>query len=91
MTLPGVFVKIGDFVKYKGFLVEFLENRRPRENQNPQKIARKIDFSEPRLYNAPSLHSVDKQIRQMLRDKFLRKFCVCNWEIISDYSERSIV
>ena len=26
--LQGVFVKIGDFVKFKGFLVEFLENRR---------------------------------------------------------------
>ena len=24
----GAFVKIGDFIKFKGFLVEFLENRR---------------------------------------------------------------
>ena len=24
----GVFLKIGDFIKFKGFLVEFLENRR---------------------------------------------------------------
>ena len=26
--LQGVFVKIGEFIKYKGFLVEFLQNRR---------------------------------------------------------------
>ena len=58
MVLQGAFVKIGDFIKFKGFLVEFLENRRSWEKQNPQKIARKVDFSEPRLYNAPSLHTV---------------------------------
>ena len=28
VDLQGVFVKIGDFIKFKGFLVEFLENRR---------------------------------------------------------------
>ena len=27
MNLQGVLVKIGDFIKFKGFLVEFLENR----------------------------------------------------------------
>ena len=27
--LLGVFVKISDFIKFKVFLVEFLENRRP--------------------------------------------------------------
>ena len=47
--LQGVFVKIGDFVKFKGFLVEFLQSRRSSENQSPQKIAKKADFSEPRL------------------------------------------
>ena len=26
--LQGAFVKIGDIIKFKGFLVEFLENRR---------------------------------------------------------------
>ena len=26
--LQGVFVKIGDFIRFQGFLVEFLENRR---------------------------------------------------------------
>ena len=31
--LQGVFVKIGDFIKFKGCLVEFLENRRSWENQ----------------------------------------------------------
>ena len=31
--LHGVFVKIGDFAKFKGFLVEFLENRCSSDNQ----------------------------------------------------------
>ena len=44
-----VFVKIGNFIKFKGFPVEILENRRSWENKKPQKIARKVDFSEPRL------------------------------------------
>ena len=46
VDLQGVFVKIGDVVKFKGSLVEFLENRRSCENQ---KIDRKVAFSEPRL------------------------------------------
>ena len=49
VDLQGVFVKIGDFIKFKGLLVEFLENKRSWENQKPQKIDRKVDFSEPRL------------------------------------------
>ena len=28
VVLQGAFIKIGDFIKFKGFLVEFLENRR---------------------------------------------------------------
>ena len=28
VDLEGVFVKTGDFIKFKGLLVEFLENRR---------------------------------------------------------------
>ena len=35
MVLQGAFVKIGDFIKFKGSLVEFLENRRSWENQKP--------------------------------------------------------
>ena len=34
-VLQGAFVKIGDFIKFKGFLVEFLESRRSWENQQP--------------------------------------------------------
>ena len=42
----GWFVKIGDSIQFKGFLlVEFLENRRSGENQKPPKVARKVDFS----------------------------------------------
>ena len=48
-ALQGVFVKIGDFLQFRGFPVEFLENRRSTENQKPQKIARKMDFSGPHL------------------------------------------
>ena len=59
MDLQGVFVKIGDFIKFKGFLVEFLENKRSWKNQKPQENRQKLDFSEPRLYNAPSLHNVE--------------------------------
>ena len=45
-----MFVKIGDFIKFKGLFVEFLEYRlSPEKIKNPQKIARKVDFSEPRL------------------------------------------
>ena len=50
------FVRIGDFTKFKSFLVEFLENRRslrksktPRKSHTPQKTAQIVDFSEPRL------------------------------------------
>ena len=56
----GVCKNRGFFIKFKGFLVERLENRlSPEKIKNPQKIARKVDFSEPRLYNAPSLHTVN--------------------------------
>ena len=43
-VLQGAFVKIGDFIRFKAFLVEFLESRRSWEKQSPQKIARKVDF-----------------------------------------------
>ena len=33
VVLQGAFVKIRDFIKFKGFLVEFLENKRSWENQ----------------------------------------------------------
>ena len=40
-----MFVKIGDFIKFKGSLVEFLQNRRSSENQEtPGKSPKKVDF-----------------------------------------------
>ena len=45
----GVLVKIADFIEFKRFLLEILENKPSSENQKTQKIARKVDFSEPRL------------------------------------------
>ena len=42
--IPRVFVKIGDFIKFKGFLVEFLEKRRSSENQKPPENRQKCGF-----------------------------------------------
>ena len=39
-----VFVKIGDFIKFEGFLVEFQENKRCWENQEPRKSPEKWIF-----------------------------------------------
>ena len=36
----GAFVNIGEFIEFKGSVLEFLENGRTRESQNPQKIAK---------------------------------------------------
>ena len=60
MDLQGVFVKIGHFIKFKGFLVEFLESRRSWENQKPpRKSPEKWTFLSLAFYNAPSLHTVE--------------------------------
>ena len=44
MDLQGVFVKIRDVIKFKGFLVEFLEKRRSWENQEPPENRQKSGF-----------------------------------------------
>ena len=63
-----VFVKIGDFVKFKGFLVEFLENRRSWEKQKPhRKSPEKWTFLSFAFYNAPSLHTVEKKTGERYR------------------------
>ena len=52
-------------ISLKGSVLEFLENRRAWENQSPEKIARRVDFSEPlALYNANSLQAVDRNAEQ---------------------------
>ena len=55
-----MFVKIGDFIKFKGFLVEFLENRLSPEKikKVPRKSPEKWTFLSLSFYNAPSLHTV---------------------------------
>ena len=53
-----MFVKIRDFIKFKGYLVEFLQSRRSSEKQKHQKIARKWTFLSLAFCNAPSLHNV---------------------------------
>ena len=65
MDLQGVFVKIG--ILLKGFLVEFLENRRSWEDQKPQKIARKVDFLSLDFYNAPSLQNVEFWVQERVK------------------------
>ena len=42
--LQGVFVKIGDFIKLKGFLVEFLEKETPqsKNTENADSKTRKV-------------------------------------------------
>ena len=54
VDLPGVFVKIGDFIKFKGFLVPFIENRRSWENQTSRKSPERQTFLSLAFYNAPS-------------------------------------
>ena len=47
-------------VDLKDSVLEFPENRgHLRKSKTPQKIAGKVDFPEPRLYNAPALHIID--------------------------------
>ena len=55
-----MFVKIRDLIKFKGFLVEFLESRRSSENQKPPENHQKIGlFLSLAFYNAPSLRTVN--------------------------------
>ena len=49
VDLQGVFVKIGDITKFKGFVAEFPENKRSWEKKNSRKSPEKWTFSEPRL------------------------------------------
>ena len=58
----GRLYKSGIFI-FKGFVVEFLERTGdPEKIKNPQKSARKVDFSEPRLLQCTtSLHTVKKK------------------------------
>ena len=61
MGLQGAFVKIGGFVQFKVFLVEFLENRRSlRKAKTSRKSPGKWTFLSLAFYNAPSLHTVEK-------------------------------
>ena len=60
MDLQGAFEKIGDFIKFQVFSSGIpTEQAMLRKAKTPQKITRKVDFSEPRLYNAPSLDTVE--------------------------------
>ena len=59
----GVCVKIGDFIKFKGSLLEIIENKRSSENQKPPRKNRpeKWIFLSLAFYNAPSLHTVEQR------------------------------
>ena len=64
----GVCKNWGFFIKFKGFLVEFMENRRSWENQKPPENRQKWTFLGLAFYNAPSLHTVDL-LRTSVRDQ----------------------
>ena len=76
-----MFVSIGDFLNLKGFLVESLESRRSSENHKPQKIARKVDFSEATPARKDYIHTflllelISPQITFQLQENIV-------WELI---------
>ena len=58
-------VKIRECTKFKGFLVEFLENRRSLEHQRPSQNRQKSGpFLSLAFYNAPSLDAVESSFFQ---------------------------
>ena len=87
--LQGVFVKIGDFMKFKGFSVEFLESRRSSEKQKtPRKSLDKWTFLSLAFYNAPSLHTVDKSAKNHSGARRERPI-VCNKSNFGDLQKGS--
>ena len=60
--LQGAFAKFGDFIKFKGFLVEFLENGRSSENQKPPENRQKsgLFWASPFTMCTTSLHILNK-------------------------------
>ena len=67
-----MFVKIGDFIKFKGFLVEFLRGQAIlRKSKTSRKSPEKWTFLSLALYNAPSLDTVDI-MESTLQPKSLR-------------------
>ena len=52
-------VKIGDFIKFEGLLLEFLgEKALLKKSKKPRKSPEKRTFLSLAFYNAPSLHTV---------------------------------
>ena len=58
VDLQGVFVKIGDFIKFKGFLVDFQRTALLRKSKTPRKTPEKWTFLSLAFYNAPR-HTVE--------------------------------
>ena len=56
MALQRVFVKIRDFIKFEGSLVEFLETK----IKTPRKSPEKWTFLNLAFYYAPSLDTVER-------------------------------
>ena len=60
VDLQGVFVKIGDFIKFKGSSCGIpREQATLRKSKTPRKPPEKWTFLSLAFYNAPSLHTVD--------------------------------
>ena len=58
-----MFVKVRDFIQFKGFLVEFSsEQAILRKSKTPRKSPGKWTFLSLAFYNAPSLDTVDFQV-----------------------------
>ena len=60
MDLQGAFVKIGDFIQFKGFSCGIsAEQVLLRKSKTPGKSPEKWAFLSLAFYNAPSLHTVN--------------------------------
>ena len=87
MDLQGVFVKIRDFIKFKGFLVEFLQSRRSWENQKPPENRQKsglfwasldLKSQEKQQKNPgenPAMLACDAKNRHVFKDRAMRNVC----------------
>ena len=65
VDLQGVFVKIGDFIKFKGFSCGIpREQAILRKSKTPRRSPEKWTFLSLAFYNAPSLHTVEKRVSQ---------------------------
>ena len=87
VDLQGVFVKIGDFIKFKGFLVEFLKSRRSWENQKPPENRQKsgLFWASPFTMHLvwTLLETMVNSRRSLSRDKISKFSEINSWKHFS--------